>query len=147
MFGLKYLYFLVLTEDKERTEIIQDGRRSKRASRRMPGSPSLMNTSEPQLHIGWLLISARVQQSSYSPTQAVKKDPCRAEEEGGEAICSGLALTGGGHRGGGDITGKGILPAERGLWIVYQAPQPLDLTWGRWARLAGLKTSGVYWGL
>lgn len=116
MFGLNYLYSLVLPEDKERPEIIQEGRRSKWGSRRALGSPSL--TSEPQLHVERLsLKSTWDQQSSYSPSQAVKKDPRRAEEGGreGEAICSGPPFTAGGHRGGGDITGEGILPGERGL--------------------------------
>ena len=83
MFGLNYLYSLVLPEDKERPEIIQEGRRSKWGSRRALGSPSL--TSEPQLHIERLsLKSTWDQQSSYSPSQAVKKDPRRAEEGGRE---------------------------------------------------------------
>ena len=70
MFGLKYLYSLVLIEDKERTEIIQDGRRSKRGSRRMPGSPSLMNTSEPQLHIEWLPLK-----STWGPAEQWLSNP------------------------------------------------------------------------
>lgn len=114
MFGLKYLYSLVLPEDKERPEIIQEGRRSKWGGRSALGSPSL--TSEPQLHIERLSRqSTWDQQSSYSPSQAVKKDPRRAEEGGKGSNLLRTAPHCWGRRGGGDITGEGILPGERGL--------------------------------
>ena len=129
MFGLKYLYSLVLPVDKERPEIIQEGRRSKWGkwgSRRALGSPSL--TSEPQLHIERLsLKSTWDQQSSYSPSQAIKKTHAELRREGGREKQSAQNRPSllGGHRGGGDIMGEGILPGERGLWAMCQAPQPL----------------------
>lgn len=101
MFGLKYLYSLVLPADKERPEIIQEGRRSKWGSKRTLPSPSL--TSEPQLHIERLSLK-----STWGPAEQLFSKPgCKERStqswggrEGGEAISSGLPLTAGGHRGG-----------------------------------------------